>query len=164
MSIIKIFPELEFRFFSPAEVAELSGVSVEKQRLWRHRHAVTFDAVTDENGVRLLHWGQVMQWALMFQASAYGINLNTAAKIAGSPKLDQTGLHWADMRYADRPPLFVFYHLLPSGDVDVTTGAGKIDFNTGSEFWREFGSWIDYSRIQRRVIGIYQASRKPVVG
>lgn len=160
--IVEIFPELEFKFFSPAQVADLTGVNPEKQRIWKHRHDVSFDASTDDTGVRLLHWAQVMQWALMAQLAKYGINLNTAAKIAGSPKIEQ--YHWFDeRRLLSGAPLFLFFRYLPDeGEVEVTSGGGPIRFNTSDEFWQQFGGWIDYSLVQRRVIGLYEANRKSV--
>lgn len=158
--ILHIFPELEFRLFSPAELKHLAGVSPENQRIWRHRYDVEFDADVDDKGERLLQWGQVMQWALMVECRKVGITLKTAARIAGSRTVEQLG--WHDHRRIDRAPLFLFYRLSSKGKVAVTTGAGRIDFNTGDAFWSNFGSWFNYSLVQRKTIELYEAGRKPV--
>lgn len=149
-----IFPGLSMRFFTPAEIYKLSGVSPQQQRLWRHRGVVPFDRGA-EGRDRISTWEQVMQWAVMIEVQNRGLDLSTAGKIAASEMLRQ--LHCFDFRKqaSGDSPLLIICRMTEDGEIVVSTLGGKMEFNTADAFWGNFGFWINYSEIQRRVVDAY---------
>ena len=157
----EIFPELTVdRLFTPAEAHALAGPSPQTQRNWRHRKLVPFDRRPPEAASDLpapFTWEQVMQWALMFEAQARGMPLADAGLLAAHEKLQQ--LHRFDFRRPYGPQLFIFYRLGDDGQIEVSTHGGKITFDTDDPWWGNFGSWLNYSKVQRDVVARYEARR-----
>ena len=86
-----------------------------------------------------------------------GYHLQTRARSPAPEKL--VHLHGSDQRKFDKAPLFIFF-MRRAGKWEVSTNAGKVPFDTAQPFWGSFGSYFNYSEIQRRVIASYERIRE----
>jgi len=150
-----IFPEFGERLgpeFSPAELAAMSGVNPETQRLWRSR------GIVDDDMRAPYSWQQVMQWAVANTLSKRG-NLSDAWRVARDPKVQD--YYKFDLRHFDRAPLFLFCNETDEGGaLHVSSGAGKVSFDTSHPWWGNYGIHFNFSAVQQRVIAAYVELRK----
>lgn len=143
------------RFFTSDEAGIISGISPEKQRLWRSRGLVPFDQLPEAKGKkrRVLSWETIVQYGTMAEAVRAGIEIECAGWFASSEKIAQ--LAPFDFRREDgEDPLYLFCKPSP-GDpksyANVTTGAGSMDFSAG-DYWGRFGFWLNFSALQRALV------------
>jgi hypothetical protein len=143
------------RFFTSDEGGIISGVSPEKQRLWRTRGLVPFDRLPEAKGNkrRVLSWETIVQYGVMAEAVRAGIEIECAGWFASAETIPQ--LASRDFRREEGgDPLYLFCKPLP-GDpksyANVTTGAGPMDFSAG-DYWGRFGFWLNFSALQRALV------------
>jgi hypothetical protein len=166
---VDVFPELaNGRSFTPSELHELTTVSPQTQRLWRHRNLVPFDRRDPESREPVPYsWGKVLQYALMLQISQGGIDLAIAGQAAAEigPTQFHPGLLDHDF-CGDAGPLFLFCRparLFFPLQVNWSRGP-EFEFEPESEpvhpsYGEDFGFWINYSAVQRRVVDAYKKMR-----
>lgn len=156
-----IFPELDLAIgglFSPAQIAELTGVSEDNQRLWRSRLK---GKISLPQGAPYL-WHEVMQWALLKALFDRGIPLAGAAAAAMSKKLEQ--LHGRDFRRPDGPHLYLLMKQNSKGEFEEPSTFGDREKPEPEWLGGYGGFYLSYSAIQRDVVAAYEkirSKRKP---
>lgn len=184
MSLFAEFPELDLtRFFAPAEVGMLAGISPEKQRQYRHRGIVHFlNSDRDDGRHSRFDWSEVSLWALMAEVSSYGFDLESSAyfaagftnlpeikKIRTENKIAKSNAgqileHDFRLGRRDRDkPLYIICRPVvgePVTFVNSSTSDGQLSIASISEaFGSRFGFWMNYSDFQHRLLLRYESIR-----
>lgn len=150
----KMTGDLFQRRFSSDEVAILTGVSPEKQRLWRTRGLVSFEF--DRKPVRegrsvFIGWRDVIQWALVGEVIRYGIEIEAACYFAGAPRFRE--IAHKDLRNFDSPHFFAVCRPT-AGDNESFGNVFWLVENLHADigFLGRFFFAVDFSAVQAAVV------------